>query len=163
MPEEALVPSIPMRILKINTSPSLSGRSELTYHIVCNAEGEIHFRIVGNSGSGQFNADAVPFNQISKLLSEHPTDKPLTSTAMRAMFRGKSSNSPAFLFAALKAESIVLPGADKEAGYLLGDIEAFKQAMAVLIASEPSIPDTAPDKPAKKKPVGRKPSGRPMQ
>ena len=162
MSEEAVVPSIPMRILKINTCPSLSGRSELTYHIVCNAEGEIHFRIVGNSGSGQFNADAVPFNQISNLLSEHPTDKPLTSTAMRAMFRGKSSNSPAFLFAALKAESVVLPSADKEAGYLLGDIEAFKQAMTALIASESSIADTPADKPAKKKPVGRKPSGRPM-
>ena len=162
MPEEAVVPSIPMRILKINTCPSLSGRSELTYHIVCNSEGEIHFRIVGNSGSGQFNADAVPFNQISNLLSEHPTDKPLTSTAMRAMFRGKSSNSPAFLFAALKAESVVLPSADKEAGYLLGDIEAFKQAMTALIASESSIADTPADKPAKKKPVGRKPSGRPM-
>ncbi len=162
MPEEAVVPSIPMRILKINTCPSLSGRSELTYHIVCNAEGEIHFRIVGNSGSGQFNADAVPFNQISNLLSEHPTDKPLTSTAMRAMFRGKSSNSPAFLFAALKAESVVLPSADKEAGYLLGDIEAFKQAMTALIASESSIADTPADKPAKKKPVGRKPAGKPI-
>jgi hypothetical protein len=81
---------------------------------------------------------------------------------MRAMFRGKSSNSPAFLFAALKAESVVLPSADKEAGYLLGDIEAFKQAMTALIASESSIADTPADKPAKKKPVGRKPSGRPM-
>ena len=162
MPEEAVVPSIPMRILKINTCPSLSGRSELTYHIVCNAEGEIHFRIVGNSGSGQFNADAVPFNQISNLLSEHPTDKPLTSTAMRQMFRGKSSNSPAFLFAALKAESIVLPIADKDGGYLIGDIEAFKQAMTALMASESSIADTPADKPAKKKPVGRKPAGKPI-
>ena len=103
MPEETVVPSIPMRILKITTCSSLSGRSELTYHIVCNAEGNIHFRVVANSGSGQFNADAVPFYQISELLSEHPTDKPLTSTAMRPVFRGKSSNSPAFLFAALKA------------------------------------------------------------
>ncbi len=162
MSEEAVVPSIPMRILKINTCPSLSGRSELTYHIVCNAEGEIHFRIVGNSGSGQFNADAVPFNQISNLLSEHPTDKPLTSTAMRQMFRGKSSNSPAFLFAALKAESIVLPIADKDGGYLIGDIEAFKQAMTALMASESSIADTPADKPAKKKPVGRKPAGKPI-
>ena len=163
MPEETVVPSIPMRILKINTCPSLSGRSELTYHIVCNSEGKIHFRIVGNSGSGQFNADAVPFNQISNLLSEHPIDKPLTSTAMRPMFRGKSSNSPAFLFAALKAESIVLPSTDKDAGYLLGDIEAFKQAMTERIASEPAITSTTAVEPAKKKPVGRKPSGRPMQ
>ena len=162
MPEETVVPSIPMRILKITTCSSLSGRSELTYHIVCNAEGNIHFRVVANSGSGQFNADAVPFYQISELLSEHPTDKPLTSTAMRPVFRGKSSNSPAFLFAALKAESIVLPGAGKDGGYLIGDMEAFKQAMTELIASEPAIPDTTPDKPAKKKPVGRKPAGKPI-
>ncbi len=162
MPEESVVPSIPMRILKINTCPSLSGRSELTYHVVCDAEGEIHFRVVGNSGSGQFNADAVSFNQISQLISEHPTDKPLTSTAMRPVFRGKSSNSPAFLFAALKAESIVLPSTDEDGGYLIGDMEAFKQAMAELIAREPAIPDTTPDKPAKKKPVGRKPAGKPI-
>ena len=162
MPEETVVPSIPMRILKITTCSSLSGRSELTYHIVCNAEGNIHFRVVANSGSGQFNADSVPFDQISNLLSEHPSDKPLTSSAMRPVFRGKSSNSPAFLFAALKAESIVLPGTDKEGGYLIGDMEAFKQAMAVLIANESPIADTTPDKPAKKKPVGRKPAGKPI-
>jgi len=162
MSEEATLAIIPLRILKISTCPSLSGRSELTYHITCNAEGSIHFRVVGNSGSGQFNTDAVPFDQISQLISEHPTDKPLTSTAMRPVFRGKSSNSPAFLFAALKAESIVLPGTDKDGGYLVGDMEAFKLAMAELIASESSIPDTAPDKPAKKKPVGRKPAGKPI-
>ena len=31
-----------------------------------------------------------------------------------------------------------------------------------LIASEPAVTDTTPDKPAKKKPVGRKPAGKPI-
>ena len=160
MPKE-VTPPIPMRILKVSTCPSLSGRSELTYHIGCNAEGEIHFRVVGNSGSGVFSADAVSFTQITKLLTEHPAEKPLTSSVLSPLFRGKSSNNPAFLFAALKAELIVLPGSHKDSGYTIGDIEVFRHEMNVLIASNASITDTAADKPAKKKPVGRKPSGRP--
>lgn len=160
MPNE-VTPPIPMRILKVSTCPSLSGRSELTYHIGCNAEGEIQFRVVSNSGSGQFNADAVSFNQIAKLLAEHPADKPFTSTVLCPVFRGKSSNSPAFLFATLKAELIVLPGSNKDAGYTIGDIEVFRHEMNVLIASDFSFAATTADKSAKKKPVGRKPSGRP--
>lgn len=156
-----ITPPTSMRILKVSTCPSLSGRSELTYHIGCNAEGEIQFRVVSNSGSGYFNADTVSFNQITKLLAEHPADKPLTSTVLNPVFRGKSSNSPAFLFAALKAELIVLPGSNKDAGYTTGDVVVFTHEMNVLIASNASITETAADKPAKKKPVGRKPSGRP--
>lgn len=160
MPDE-VTPTIPMRILKVSACPSLSGRSELTYHIGCNAEGEIQFRIVSNSGSGQFNTDAVSFNQIAKLLTEHPAEKPLTSSVLFPLYRGKSKNSPAFLFAALKAELIVLAGSTKDAGYTISDVEVFRHEMNVLIASNASIADMAADKPAKKKPVGRKPSGRP--
>lgn len=160
MPNE-VTPTIPMRILKVSTCPSLSGRSELTYQICRNTEGEIQFRIVSNSGSGQFNTDAVSLNQITKLLTEHPAEKPLTSSVLSPLFRGKSSNSPAFLFAALKAELIVLAGSTKDAGYTTGDVLIFTHEMNVLIASNASINDTAADKPAKKKPVGRKPSGRP--
>lgn len=160
MPDEVTT-ATPMRILKVSTCPSLSGRSELTYHIGCNAEGDIQFRVISNSGSGQFNADAVSFNQITKLLTEHPAESPLTSSVLLPVFRGKSSNSPAFLFAALKAELIVLPGSTKDAGYTIGDIEVFRHEINVLIASNASITDMAADKPAKRKPIGRKPSGRP--
>ena len=53
MPKKEAVPVVPMRVLKIGSTPSLSSRSELTYHVGCNAEEEIHFRVVGNTGSGQ--------------------------------------------------------------------------------------------------------------
>jgi hypothetical protein len=47
---------IPMRILRIATCPSLSGRSELTYHVGCNREtNAISFRLWENSSSGMFS------------------------------------------------------------------------------------------------------------
>jgi len=135
MKKEASKSDLPIRILKVGTCSSLSGRSELTYHLGCNAESEIHFRVVQNSGNGQFNANWVSLSVIEKLLIQHPADKPLTSRVMQAVFRGKSSNSPAFLFVSLKAEGLVKAGEGKDSGCLLGDIEAFKREMSALIAA----------------------------
>jgi len=129
----------PLRILKIGTCPSISGRSQLTFNIGCDAEGAIHFRIVANTGSGQFNADWVAISLIEKLLSEHPASTPMTSAVLNAVFRGRSSNSPAFLFAALKAELLVQPGDTKDSGYTRGDFKAFKQATSVLIKSDMTL------------------------
>lgn len=135
MPKKVAVPVLPMRVLKIHRCPSLSGRSTLTYRIACHPEGDIHFSIVANSASGQFNADPIPLDTIEKLLMAHPPEKPMSSRLLHSVFKSKSSNSPAFLFAALLAEDLVKAGAEKDSGYRLGDIEAFKQAMAALIAS----------------------------
>ena len=135
MKKEISPPDTLIRILKIGTCTSLSGRSELTYHLGCNAESEFHFRVVQNSGNGQFNAEWVSLTLIEKLLTQHPADKPLTSRIMQPLFRGKSSNSPAFLFVSLKAEGLVKAGEGKDSGCLLGDIEAFKREMSALIAA----------------------------
>lgn len=126
---------VPCRILKIGTCPTLSGRSELTYHLGSTANAEIQFRLLGNSGNGQFNSDWVSLQVIEKLLTQHSADKPMTSRVMLTLFRGKSSNSPAFLFAVLKAEGLVRDGEGKDSGYLLGDIEAFKKVVSALISS----------------------------
>ncbi len=139
MPSKGTVPAVSMRILKINVCPSLSGRSELTYHLGCNVEGDIHFRVTHNSGTGQFNSDPISLSLIEKALLEYPAGKPITSAVLRPLFRGKSSNSPAFLFAALKAEGMLMPGAGKDSGYLLGDVEAFKLAMSGLIACDANL------------------------
>lgn len=150
------VTSVP-RVLKINTSPSLSGRSQITYHIGCNADGAIQFRIVQNSSSGCFNGNWVSLAMVEKLLSELPISKPLSAAVLRPAYLGQSSNSPAFLASALLAESILLPGSDKENGYQRGDIEAFKKAMSDLIASGTSLNTPvevaeAPDTPRRRKP-----------
>lgn len=130
---EALPPAV--RILKVATCPSLSGRSTLTYHLGGDALDDLRFRVTANSGSGQFNADWVAMAAIRKLLDQHPADKPLTSVALKPVFRGRSSNSPAFLFAVLKAEGLVKAAAEKDGGYLLGDLDAFRAEASALIAA----------------------------
>lgn len=137
---------VQLRILKIGSCPSLSGRSELTYHVGCDAKGDIHLRVVANTGSGQFNADWVGISVIEKLLAADPSDQPMSSAVLHVLFRGKSSNSSAFLFAVLKAETLVSIGAEKDSGYLIGDIDTFKQTMSALIASGNHL-DAVPSSP----------------
>ena len=139
MSKKEAVSAVPMRVLKVDTCPSLSGRSQLTYHVGCDNEGTISLKITANSGSGQFNADWVPLSIVEQLMSAHPATKPMTSGVLRTVFKHRSSNSPAFLFAALKAESLVLPGDTKDSGYTLGNIEAFKQTMSALVASDTDL------------------------
>ncbi|MFT3962234.1 hypothetical protein [Propionivibrio sp.] len=155
------------RIVKIGTCPSLSGYSELTYHIGCDAKGAIHLRVVGNSGSGKFNPDWVSLSRIESLIAERPDRTTLSAAALRPVFQGKSRNSPSFLFAALLSESIVRGGPDKDSGYLLGEVKAFKQTIAPLIAdgtdlSEPSDSadhsDTSVSPPEKARPRKQKES-----
>ncbi len=151
---EAATPAV--RILKIGTCPSLSGRSTLTYHIGGGSLADLQFRVVANSGSGQFNADWVALEDIRKRLDQHPADKPLTSHVLQPIFRGKSSNSPAFLFAVLKAEGLVKAAAEKDGGYLLGDIEAFTAEALALVAAGSDLAaasELPPEQPKKKRPA----------
>jgi hypothetical protein len=147
------VPELPIRILKIDTCPTLSGKSQLTYQIGCNDESEVYIRVVQNSGNGQFNADWVLLSVIEKLLIEHPSEKAMTARTIAPLFRGKSSNSPAFLFAALKAETLI--GENTDGGWaILGEnLEAFKQAMSHLIAAE--IDHSEPAKTLKPKRINK--------
>ncbi len=139
MPKKEAVPVLAMRVLRVNSCPSLSGRSTLTYRIACNAESEIHLSVTGNSAAGQFNATPIPLATIEKLLLAHPADKQMSARVLLPVFRSKSSNSPAFLFAAILAEGLVKAGADKDSGYSVGDIEAFRQAMSALVASDTNL------------------------
>lgn len=154
MKKEALPPDLSLSVLKVATCSTLSGRSELTYHLGRNSDAALHFRVVENTGNGQFNSDWVSLAMIEKLLAEHSADKALTSRSLQPLFRGKSSNSPAFLFACLKAEGLVKAGAEKDSGYLLGDIETFKQAMSASVAAGTDL-STTPDAPRQR--IGKAP------
>lgn len=156
MPKIETTPSVPMRVLKISNFPSLSGRSQLTGHIGCDTENAVHFRVVANTGSGQFNADWVQFSTIEKLLAAQSADMPISSRVLLPIFQSKSSNSPAFLFAALLAEGLVNAGTEKNSGYLLGDIEGFRKAMSTLIATGTDLmvaADTPSEPPKTKRPA----------
>jgi hypothetical protein len=150
MTKKSAVPEAAIRILNLRTCSTLSGRSTLTYQVGCNAESEVYIRVTQNSGNGQFNSDWIPLATIDKLLTAHPADKPMTSRVMQPVFRSKSANSPAFLFACLLAEGLVKAGVEKDSVYLLGDIETFKRAMSALTAAGTDL-NTAPDTPRQRK------------
>ena len=77
-------------------------------------------------------------------------DKQVTSHLLSSLFRGKSSNSPAFLFAVLKAEGFVKLTSEKPRLYHKGDAAMFLAEVMTLMASDidlskntPSTPDGA--------------------
>ena len=133
----------PPRILKHHTCPSLSGNSILSYHLGYDAVGEICFQLIGNTGSGKFNTDWVSLSGIEALIAKRPDCSTLSSATLRHLFQGKSTNSPSFLFAVLFAEEIVRAGPDRDSGYLLGDIQAYRQRVAVLTTESLDPPVSA--------------------
>lgn len=130
-PEVSSAPAI--RILKIATCPSLSGASQLTYEIGCNAESAIYFQVSKNSGGGQHNTEWVSMEIIGRALSE---SKNITSFSLHGVFMGKSLNNGGFWLAALKNESLVLASEDVSVrSYQLGDPGKFMAEMKALIES----------------------------
>ncbi len=130
MSEDRAAPVI--RILKIGTCPNLSGKSELGYHISHSQESGICFRVVSNSGGGFFSAEYVSFDSINKAIEEAP--KPITSCALAGLFRGKSVNTPSFLFAALLAEGLVQRDeGENPRAYVALPADAFVAEMQKLI------------------------------
>jgi len=143
-------PDDAVRVLKIGHCPSLSEKSELGYEVGVDAATSIQFRVVSNSGNGRFNSIWVSLTDIGELLNQQGSN-PITSRVLHPLFQGKSSNSPAFVFAALKAEGLFMAGADKDSGYLLGDIEGFMQAMTALIEDGVDMANTPGEKAATQK------------
>jgi hypothetical protein len=123
---------IPMRILRIATCPSLSGRSELTYHVGCNRESNaIHFRLWANTAAGMFSNSWVSMADVSTALSGATK---ITSASLKPIFFGISNNQAGFMLALLKGEGIVTSTADR--GYECLDPKPFLSRINALIASE---------------------------
>lgn len=121
------------KILKIGSCSTLSGKGNLAYQVGCNDNAEIFFRITSNSGGGWFSADWVSLKVILSAIGK--ANKPLTSFALHSLFIGKSVNTPAFLFAALKQEGLVISDADNPRCYKNVPPEPFMAEMKTLIAS----------------------------
>ena len=133
-----------LRILKIGTCPSLSGKSKLTYHIGCDDKSAIHFRVFANTGSGFFSNEWVAADSIGKVLGEGSN---ITSFTLHSIFKGRSLNNGGFLLAALKQEKLVQQAADTQRCYQLADPGAFMAEMKLLIDSPVDV--TAEVKPEK--------------
>jgi hypothetical protein len=119
-----------IRVLKVGTCPSLSGRSTLTYHLGSSADSEIHLRIHANSGHGCFGRDWVALRTLQQALAKAPG--PITSGSLNATFAGRSQNTSDFVLAALFHEGLLQPLRDTR-GYQPSDgVEFMKEARRLL-------------------------------
>ncbi|WP_295624062.1 hypothetical protein [uncultured Nitrosomonas sp.] len=132
-----------IRILKVATCPSLSGKSTLTYQIACNAESDIQFRIVANTGGGFFSKEWITLDTILEAFNERKGDKPIVSLLLYPLFQGKSLNTPAFLLAVLKQEGLVSPLEDNPKHYTQLPSDAFMAEVEKLMQT--AIDPTAID------------------
>lgn len=128
-----------MRILKIKDCASLSGRSDLTYHLGCNETGEIHIRLFGNTGKGFYSKDWTAVTLIDVLLQQGSEDKPITSGSMQALFDGKSVNTAGFILAVLKSEGLIQTTPDSLRHYERLDPAAWQAGIQELIDSGVSL------------------------
>lgn len=142
--QEAPVAVQAIRILKIASCPTLSGKSTLTYHIgcavngegICTADSEINLRIYANDGGGFFSNEWISLDKIQQVFAKVPADKPITSFVLHSIFRGKSVNTPAFLLAALRQEGLVKQSEDKQRQYERIDPAEFIAGVNTLIATD---------------------------
>ena len=123
------------RILKIATCPSLSGKSTLTYHIGCNAQSDIQFRIANNTGGGFFSKEWIALDTILNIFDQQPDNKPIVSLLLYSLFQGKSLNTPAFLLAVLKQEGLVSQLEDQPKHYECCDPVEFMEEVNKLVDS----------------------------
>ncbi|MBJ6802067.1 hypothetical protein [Geomonas propionica] len=107
-----------IKIERVGTCQSLSGRSTLTYNIGCNEEKRLMISLVGNSGKGLFNKDWIFLGEVETVLAEYR--EPVSSKALYPLYKGKSANSSGFLMAALLKEGLVVEATGAENRFAFG-------------------------------------------
>lgn len=141
-------PEAPIRILKVGTCLTLSGKGTLQYHLGCTSDGGILFRVYANSGSGYFSREWIEMKAIHLASSKIPADKPVTSyLLLNPLFHGRSTNTPAFLMAVLKQEGLVMPADGDDRCFVRTDGAKFFAEVKSLIESDVDIKIV--DKPSK--------------
>ena len=130
-----------IRIIKINTCKSLSGKSTLEYQMGCTDDSNVFVRITKNSGGGWFSNGWV---SLSLLITTLESSKQLlTSFTFQPLYKGTSVNTAAFIFAALKEEGLVATHPDNPRCYMLQSVASVMQPIKTLIASGVSLTDTS--------------------
>lgn len=122
-----------MRVLKVASCPTNSGRANLIYHVGCNPEHDIYFRVTANTGGGFFSPEWVSLNTM--LITLDAATKPITSYPLLPLLTGQSVNTPAFLLAALKNEGLVQSLTGKIRGFEMADSHIFMTEIKELIAT----------------------------
>lgn len=131
-----------MRILKVESCPTCTGKATVTYQVGCTKDNKVNFKVVGNSGGGLFSSEWISLSAIKEAFDTSP--RVITSYTMMKLFKGKSINTPGFLMAALKHEGLVKNLEGKQRGYEQLDHGEFMTSINVLIASDVNLSDKAP-------------------
>ena len=118
-----------IRVLKIATCKSLSGSSDLTYHLGCDPEHNLHIRLWSNSAGGLHSKH---WFSLAGILAKLTGDKPITSGTLRPVCPG-SRNNGGFILAALQQEGLVKPIPDAPHGMMPVASSAYLAEMAALI------------------------------
>jgi hypothetical protein len=134
-----------VKVVNSATCMSLSGKSNITYQIGADTDGNSYLRIHGNTGGGFFSPEWVPLADVQKFIADAPTNKPLSSWSLHPLFRGKSVNTPAFFMAALVHEKWLRILKGKKRGLEILDEAPFMAKLEKLTAGKAS-----PKKPAAK-------------
>ena len=133
-----------VRVLKISTCPSLSGRSTLTFHLGVSPDSDIKLRVFANSGGGFFSREWISLKAIQQIMEKRTAANPVVSSSFGGLFAGKSVNTTGFILAVLKHIALVTPIKGKPRCYEAVDSSAFMTELKALIES--SV-DLNPEKP----------------
>lgn len=127
--------------------PSVSGRSILTYAIGRHDEsGELHLRIVDNSGKGMWFNGWAAAKDIDSIVSGATE---LTAKSFHALHPGKSINTGGFVMAVLKDLGLIR--ANEENTRLHEHVPATAFEKVVMVRMGKTIEPAPVTKPAKRK------------
>ena len=140
-------PKNPVQVLREAQCKSLEGSATLTYQIGIDGDGDIYFKIASNTGGGFFSNEWVSFTDIQAAFKAWGDEAPITSMALRPIFRGKSVNSPSFMLAVLSAEKLLEPMPKRKRVHRATDPAAF---LASLDTQQQGGRVAKPKKPAAK-------------
>lgn len=125
-----------IRVLLVETCPSLSHRSTLSFQIGVRDDDAFVLRLTANSAKGMFSDDWVAWPEVQALL--HDGDA-LTFATLHPLFEGKSINTSGFLLAVLRHLGVVQADTETGRGYAIANAEAFMDRMQALATSKVSL------------------------
>ena len=160
-----------IRIAKIGTCLSISGLSELTFHLGYEADNpkQIHLRLVSNSGNGKIHPGWLALADLEQALASVPADGAFKASVLKPLFVGRSTNNLHFSIAVWLHCGLLKKAEDPAEGYVRNVPDALWKELSALIAAGTDLPvlamgpsaantEAAPTKTAK----SAKKAGRPV-
>ena len=146
-----------IRVLKVASCPSISGRSTLTYHLGVSPDSDVKLRVFANSGGGFFCREWISLKAIQQIMEKRTAANPVVSSVFGGLFAGKSVNTTGFILAVLKHLGLVKPIKEKPRCYEAADPGDFMANLKALIDSSVDLntDKPIPQSAASKKPVSK--------